>query len=165
MFQINADNTLTDIGNSIALPSGTYSIIDNPFGSGSTTTTVGSISRTIMGTKTAQQLSPSSYTAGSVPGGISNGNTFNISAGGSIPNTGVEYTSDTYKLFDKGLQMLGSYINNPMPGVLQKSTPGTFISQIDYRGATNVYSPLIQFGTESTDKFANINDPDDYYHY
>jgi hypothetical protein len=50
----------------------------------------------------------------------------------------------TYKLLEKGITMFGTYLNNPMEHVLKHSNPGTFISQIDYKGSTNVYSPYIK---------------------
>jgi hypothetical protein len=50
------------------------------------------------------------------------------------------------KLAEKGIKVLGAYLNNPMPNALQYSSPGTFLSQIDYHGDTNIYSPLIRMG-------------------
>ena len=71
------------------------------------------------------------------------------------------------KLAEKGIKVLGSYLNNPMPYALKYSSPGTFLSQIDYKGSTNIYSPLIQMKKQRgipNERFSNINDPDKYYH-
>ena len=78
----------------------------------------------------------------------------------------TQTSNNLENLAEKSIKVLGSYLNNPMPGALKYSTPGTFISQIDYKGSTNVYSPLLIFGKKknTTEKFYNINDPDNFYH-
>ena len=72
------------------------------------------------------------------------------------------------QLLEKIIKMAGTYLNNPMhkaiPKAMNYAFPGTFVSQIDYTGSTNIYSPLLQLGSSSGEKFQNTNDPDNFFH-
>ena len=103
---------------------------------------------------------------------------FDVSTGFTIPSTTNPYNNNTgmfsqssesnfnpdeLKLMNRGLKVLGSYLNNPMNNALKYSSPGTLINQINYKGASNLYSPLLKLKTR--EKFTNPNDPDKYSHY
>jgi hypothetical protein len=62
---------------------------------------------------------------------------------------------DKNLLITGGSNILASLLNQTPEKKIVK-TPGTFLSQIDYDGSTNVYSPLLEFSKE--ERFENIYD-------
>ena len=92
------------------------------------------------------------------------------STGMTPTSTGVQPTSTSSSLtqnemLDYALKFFSTYMkgSSTQSNVRNYSAPGTFASQIDYHGSTNVYSPLIEMNGRY-DIFQNMPDADNFYH-